>query len=57
MVQPLSLLKQPLHTDDCLYYDVVIKQAHHGYAHTEAKIYNTDSTLLTLSRQRIAVYN
>ena len=57
MVQPLSLLKQPLHTDDCLYDDAVIKQAHHGYAHTEAKIYNTDSTLLALSRQRIAVYN
>lgn len=57
MVQPLSLLKQPLHTDGWLYYDAVIKQAHHGYAHTEAKIYNTDGTLLALSRQLIAVYD
>jgi acyl-CoA thioesterase len=56
MVQPLSLLKQPLHAGGWLYYDAEIKQAHHGYAHTEAKIYTPDGTLLALSRQLIAVY-
>ena len=57
IVQPPSLLKEPLLTDDWLYYDAEIKQAHHGYAHTEAKIYNSDGTLLALSRQLIAVYD
>lgn len=57
MVQPLSLLKQPLHTDDGLYYDAVIKQVHHDYTHTEAKIYYIDGNLLAISRRIIAVYN
>lgn len=57
IVQPLSLLEQPLLADDWLYYDAEIKQAHHGYAHTEAKIYNSDGTLLALSRQLVAVYD
>jgi acyl-CoA thioesterase len=56
IVQPLSLLKSPLQADTWLYYDAEIKQAHHGYAHTEAKIYTPDGTLLALSRQLIAVY-
>lgn len=56
IVQPLSLLKQPLLADDWLYYDAEIKQAHHGYVHTEAKIYTPNGTLLALSRQLVAVY-
>lgn len=56
IVQPLSLLKQPLLADDWLYYDAEIKQAHHGYVHTEAKVYTPDGTLLALSRQLVAVY-
>jgi acyl-CoA thioesterase len=56
IVQPLSLLKHPILADDWLYYEAEIKQAHHGYAHTEAKIYNSDGLLLALSRQLVAVY-
>jgi acyl-CoA thioesterase len=56
IVQPLSLLEQPLNADDWLYYEADIKQAHHGYAHTEAKVYTANGTLLALSRQLIAVY-
>jgi acyl-CoA thioesterase len=56
IVQPLSLLKQPLQSGDWLYYDAEIKQAHNGYAHTEAKIYTPDGILLALSRQLVAVY-
>ncbi|MFT7260617.1 MAG: acyl-CoA thioesterase [Glaciecola sp.] len=57
IVQPLSLLKQPIPADDWLYYEAEIKQAHHGFAHTEAKIYNSDGLLLALSRQLVAVYD
>jgi acyl-CoA thioesterase len=53
----ISHLNEPLLTDDWLYYDAEIKQAHHGYAHTEAKIYNAEGVLLALSRQLIAVYD
>ncbi len=56
MLQPLSMLEQPLSGDSWIYYEAVIKQAHQGYAHTEAKIYAQDGTLLALSRQLIAVY-
>lgn len=56
VVQPLSLLKQPLHAGDWLYYDAEIKQAHNGYAHTEAKIYTPNGTLIALSRQLVAIY-
>jgi acyl-CoA thioesterase len=56
IVQPLSLLEQPLNANDWLYYDAEIKQAHHGYAHTEAKVYTADGNLIALSRQLIAVY-
>jgi acyl-CoA thioesterase len=56
IVQPLSQLKTRLDSDTWLYYEAVIKQAHHGYAHTEASIYSPDGTLLALSRQLIAVY-
>jgi acyl-CoA thioesterase len=57
IVQPLSHLSKPLLTDDWLYYEAEIKQAHHGYAHTEAKIYNAEGILLALSRQLIAIYD
>jgi len=56
IVQPLSLLETSLPADTWLYYDAEIKQAHHGYVHTEAKVYTPDGTLLALSRQLIAVY-
>lgn len=56
MVQPLSLLKTSLKANNWLYYEAEIKQAHHGYAHTEAKVYTADGTLIALSRQLIAVY-
>lgn len=56
IVQPLSLLEQPLKADDWLYYEAEIKQAHHGFVHTEAKVYAPDGTLLALSRQLIMVY-
>ncbi len=56
IVQPLSLLKQKLSADTWLYYDANIQQAHHGYAHTEARIYTPEGILLALSRQLIAVY-
>lgn len=56
IVQPLSLLKNPLKSDTWLYYDAKIKQAHHGYVHTEASIYSPEGVLLALSRQLIAVY-
>ena len=56
IVQPLSLLEQPLRANDWFYYAAEIKQAHHGYAHTEAKVYSSDGTLIALSRQLIAVY-
>ena len=56
IVQPLSLLKQPLLGVNWLYYDAEIKQAHHGYVHTEAKIYTPDGILLALSRQLVAIY-
>lgn len=56
LLQPISSLDQSTSNNKWLYYDAVIKQAHHGYAHTEAKIYAQDGTLLALSRQLIAVY-
>jgi len=56
IVQPLSQLNQSLSASDWFYYSAEIKQAHHGYAHTEAKVYAPDGTLIALSRQLIAVY-
>lgn len=56
MVQPLSLRETALNSVDWIYYEAVIQQAHQGYAHTEAKIYAQDGTLLALSRQLVAVY-
>ncbi|ARU58919.1 acyl-CoA thioesterase, TesB family protein [Oleiphilus messinensis] len=55
--QPLSLLQSEVLADDWLYYDAVVEQAHHGYAHTVARIYHSDGTLIALSRQLIAVYD
>lgn len=56
IVQPLAFLKAPLKSDTWLYYEAKIKQAHHGYVHTEASIYSPEGILLALSRQLIAVY-
>ena len=56
IVQPLNLLENPIAADDWLYYEAEVKQAHHGYAHTEAKIYSSDGTLLALSRQLVTIY-
>ncbi len=57
VIQPITLLEHPIAGDDWLYYEAEIKQAHHGYAHTEAKIYSADGTLLVLSRQLVAIYD
>lgn len=57
LVTPLSQLKQPLQGSDYLYYEAEIRQADNGYAHTEARIYTLDGTLLALSRQLITVYD
>ena len=57
VIQPIALLEQPIAGDDWLYYEAEIKQAHHGYAHTEAKIYSANGTLLVLSRQLVAIYD
>lgn len=47
----------PLTAGDWLYYEAEIMEAHGGYAHTTAKIYRTDGTLLALSRQLVVVYD
>jgi acyl-CoA thioesterase len=47
----------PLTANDWLYYEVDIMEAHGGYAHTTAKIYRADGTLLALSRQLVVVYD
>lgn len=56
IVQPLQLLEHPIAADDWLYYEAEIKQAHHGYVHTEARIYTASGILIALSRQLVAVY-
>lgn len=56
IVQPMSLLKEPLTAGEWLYYEAEIKQAHHGYVHTEAKVYSPDGTLIALSRQLVTIY-
>ncbi|WP_420590363.1 acyl-CoA thioesterase [Bacterioplanoides sp.] len=57
MVTPISQLAQPIRGDDYLIYEAEIRQAHDGYAHTEARIATQDGILLALSRQLIAVYD
>ncbi len=57
LVSPLHLLAQPLAADAWLWYEAEIRQAHHGYGHTEARIFSADGTLLALSRQLVAVYD
>lgn len=39
-----------------LYYDCQTEQANDGYAHTVAKVYLSDGTLLALSRQLVTVF-
>lgn len=56
IIAPLELLDD-IAGDDWLYYEVDIRQAHHGYGHTEARIARSDGTLLALSRQLVAVYD
>jgi acyl-CoA thioesterase len=56
IIQPLETLPT-IAGDEWLYYDVGIRQAHHGYGHTEARIARSDGTLLALSRQLVAVYD
>lgn len=56
MVTPLNQIT-PLHSTDWLWYEAEIRQAHHGYGHTEARIATADGTLLALSRQLVAVYD
>lgn len=52
-IQPLPNLEP----GDWIYYEAEIKQAHHGYGHTDAKIYNQNGQLLALSRQLTSVYD
>jgi acyl-CoA thioesterase len=56
-VTPISQLSQPIAGDEYLYYEAEIRQAHDGYAHTEARIATQDGTLLALSRQLITIYD
>ena len=55
--QPLAMLDEPLKPGSWVYYDAEIKQAHHGYAHTVARIYHPNGELIALSRQLVAVYD
>ncbi|MFC3679630.1 acyl-CoA thioesterase [Bacterioplanoides pacificum] len=57
LVNPIAQLARPIGGDEYLYYEAEIRQAHDGYAHTEARIATLDGTLLALSRQLIAVYD
>jgi acyl-CoA thioesterase len=57
IIQPLTQLNEPINPTSWIYYDSEIKQAHHGYAHTEASIYHPNGQLLALSRQLVAVYD
>ena len=57
LVTPLHLLEKPLAADSWLWYEADIRQAHHGYGHTEARIFNADGMLLALSRQLVVVYD
>jgi len=56
IVQPISMLETKIQADDWLYYEAEVKQAHHGYAHTEARVYAADGILIALSRQLVTVY-
>lgn len=49
--------RDPLQTDDYLFYDCDVVQADFGYAHTEAKIFHPNGQLLALSRQLVGVYD
>ncbi len=46
----------PIHGADWIGYQVETAQAGDGYAHTEARIYAQDGTLLALSRQLVTVF-
>ncbi|MAD46876.1 MAG: acyl-CoA thioesterase [Oceanospirillaceae bacterium] len=57
IIRSPAALPQPLEAGDWLWYEAEIRQAHDGYGHTEARICAPDGTLLTLSRQLVAVYD
>lgn len=57
IVTPIAALKKPIAGDDWLYYEADIVEAHDGYAHTTARIYTYDGTLIALSRQLVVVYD
>ena len=57
LVTPISQLDKPISGDDYLIYEAEIRQAHDGYAHTEARIATQNGVLLALSRQLIAIYD
>lgn len=57
LVNPLSLFEESLTGDSWIYYDAEIKQAHHGFAHTVARVYQPNGELIALSRQLVAVYD
>ncbi|AHK15621.1 MAG: thioesterase family protein [Thalassolituus sp.] len=57
MITPLADLAKPIEGKDWLYYEADIREAHGGYAHTEARIFSADGALLALSRQLVVVYD
>lgn len=57
IVTPLSALEHPIAGDDWLYYEADIAEAHAGYAHTTARIFTSNGTLIALSRQLVVVYD
>lgn len=46
-----------LRREHWLHYEAVIREAHGGYGHTEARICREDGTVLALSRQLVTVFD
>lgn len=46
-----------LQREHWLHYEAVIREAHGGYGHTEARICREDGTVLALSRQLVSVFD
>jgi acyl-CoA thioesterase len=57
IVTPVAALSTPIAGNDWLYYEAEIAEAHDGFAHTTARIYTSDGTLIALSRQLVVVYD
>lgn len=57
MITPLSQLDDEPEAGAWLWYEADIRQAHHGYGHTEARIYTAAGVPLALSRQLVTIYD